>query len=53
MKEIKQLNKAEEWGGGPREKHRFYSVLGLCPTLQTFAGGGACAESVDYERENR
>nr|DAT35583.1 MAG TPA: hypothetical protein [Caudoviricetes sp.] len=35
MKECKQLNTAKEFGGQPRQQHRYYSIY----------GGGVCLQA--------
>jgi hypothetical protein len=50
MKEIKQMNRAQEWENSPRNPNRFYSVYGLAPALNTCQGGGRAPKVLEiYE----
>lgn len=53
MKEPKQLNMAKEFGGQPRQQHRFYSIYGGGICLQAQNVGSGIMKILElYERNN-
>ena len=51
MKEIKQMNRAQEWENSPRNSNRFYSIFGLSPAVRTPSGGGNLPQILElYEK---
>lgn len=50
MKEIRQLNGHQEWGGQARQQRRFYSVYGTNPCIQTLVGDSTIKILEIYEK---